>query len=430
MRKTIILLVVSSLVFCFASCKKCEGNKCSHPNCTCGEACLGDSCQCGEEIKGKPGVKVKNALIYLDNSSSMKGYTEDMTYINSITQLWKAYPNTKVLKCGESYKPLDEAKGSVVDQLKKLAYGGASLLQEDLKEIVGKLNDTDIAFYITDGILSGKSTDIDNDRKWTLKNAANLKLDIKSVFNKAKDKGIGVSIYQFPANFKGVYYCYNNRDNVNINSQRMFYVFAIGKPEILVDFKTQFVGTEYFNPKNQLHFIDPLPIASDIYSTDAPGGHFSLESVLKKQVNPGKIEISLKAAPLINNFVADDSKENTTKAFSSMAQKFVVTANGKRVEEPNFSVNYDEGSRIFKFLITPQLYGKQIEVTVSAPYELPAWVKLSNYFDDNDGDRYMMKGNGRDSKTFMLLHLIDGIKQGLLGDGGTMYEARTIFSEK
>lgn len=435
MRNLLILLTVVSLYFSFTSCKNVKGNKCSHPNCTCGDTCLGDSCKCGKEIIKDSVVKVTNANLYLDNSKSMKGYTEDMTYINVITQLWKAYPNTQVLKCADKYKAIDEGQGSVVDQLKKLAYSSSSLLQDDFSQIIDRSKDNNIAFYVTDGILSGEANKIDpkkgGDRKWTIKNAANLKLQIQSVFEKAKAKGIGLSVYQFISTFKGIYYCYTNIDNVSIDSPRYFYVFVIGKPHALLDFKARFVGEEYFRPKKQLHFIDPMPIKSEIYSLDvSTTGQFSLENILKKQINTGKIEICIKATPLKNNFDVNDKKEHNSEVFSYIAKKIVVTVNGKRVSEPGFAVIYDEKSHIFKFLITPQLYGNQIVVDVSAPYNLPAWVKLSNFFDDNNGDLYMLNKHERDSKTFMLLHLIDGIRQGLLNDDEYMYHARTTFFAK
>lgn len=432
MKKTFFLLAVVSLTLSFASCKK----KCSHPNCTCGDSCLGDSCQCGEKTNDtitETKKSVKTANLYLDNSQSMKGYTEDMTYINVITQLWQAYPDTKVLKCADRYTAIDEKEGSVVDQLRRLAYSSSSLLQNDLKQIISKINEDNIAFYVTDGILSGEANKIDprrgGDPRWTIKNAASLKIQIQNIFKGAKEKGIGISIYQFNSNFRGRYYCYNNTDNVNINCQRYFYVFAIGKPHALLNFKENFVGQEFFLPKNQMHLIDPMPLKSNIYSSDAQEGNFSKKRLRQKENNKDMIEINVKADPFINNFADNDNKEKTTEIFKSIAEKFIVTVNGNKIEEPGFKVTYDENSNIFKFLLKPRPDNHQMVVSVSAPYELPAWVKLSNFFDENDGDRYMMRNNERDNKTFMLLHLIDGIKQGLLGNGENIFEAQTTFFE-
>lgn len=420
MRKICIVLAVASLAFSFASCMDCKGNKCSHPNCTCGDACLGDSCQCTDKEIGSPVLEVKSAFLYLDNSSSMKGYTEDMTYINSITQLWKAYPNTQVLKCADAYNAIDEGQGSVVEQLKKLAYSSSSLLQDDLSQIISRVNDNNIAFFVTDGILSGEADKINpkkgGDRKWTIKNAANLKLQIQSIFEQAKKRGIGLSVYQFISNFKGVYYCYTNKDNVNINCSRYFYVFVIGKPHALLDFKARFADTEFFHPKNQLHLIDSMPINSEIYSKDAPAGKFSLKNINNKAEAPGQMLIAVKDAPFINSYTKDQ--------LPKLVSKFQVMAGGKKMDS---SVSYDPSNNSFTFFINPQLYGASFDVQVTVPYELPGWVKLSSQFDQDHGDIYMMTANQRDERTFMLEYLIDGIKQGLIGNGGNLYESQKTF---
>lgn len=423
MRKLIVLLTAASLAFSFASCNNCKGNKCSHPNCNCGDTCRGDSCQCGKVIINEPVVEVKSSNLYLDNSSSMKGYTEDMTYINVITQLWKAYPNTQVLKCADAYNPIDEGQGSVVEQLKKLAYSSSSLLQDDLAQIIGRVNDNNIAFFVTDGILSGEADKINpkkgGDRKWTIKNAANLKLQVQSIFEQAKAKGIGLSVYQFISNFKGVYYCYTNIDNVNINCPRYFYVFVIGKPHVLLDFKARFADTEFFRPKNQLHLIDPMPLESEIYSKDAPAGKYNLKNINNKAEDSGQMLIAVKDAPFINSYAKDQ--------LPKLASKFQVSAGGKKMD---CNVSYDPSNNSFTFFVRPQLYGASFDVQVTVPYELPGWVKLSSQFDQNKGDSYMMTANQRDERTFMLDYLIDGIRQGLVGNGGNLYESQKTFKRE
>ena len=42
----------------------------------------------------------------------------------------------------------------------------------------------------------------------------------------------------------------------------------------------------------------------------------------------------------------------------------------------------------------------------------------------------MMTANQRDERTFMLDYLIDGIRQGLVGNGGNLYESQKTFKRE
>ena len=224
------LMLGATLLF-FTNCKKSESKidnskLCENKECSC-DSCICNPCEC----KSQP-IGVKQAYLYLDNSESMKGYVNDIKgYTDVLTQLTHAYNNTKVLLCCDNYKSLD---GDLVSEVKKLRYGGSSLLHYNLQEMLGKAKSDNIVFFVTDGIMSGKDTDIKGDREWTLSHASDLRLNVKKEFSKKGD--VAVSIYQFTAQFNGKYFCYYNSNAIiaylniltilivsNLHIQRVYY---------------------------------------------------------------------------------------------------------------------------------------------------------------------------------------------------------------
>jgi hypothetical protein len=198
-----------------------------------------------------------------------------------------------VLLCCNNYEKLE---GDVVDKVKNLKYGGSSLLHNDLQSMVSRVSDNNIIFFVTDGIMSGTDTNIKKDKQWTKMHAADLKLKVKEIFSSHKD--VAVSVYQFPAQFNGKYFCFDD-SNVLINAQRYFYVFAIGKKDAVLEFKNKNVGTDYFKPSNQLHFIDQLPLSEGVNvknSKRAAGvWNFDLKEINNKKDDPKMMIVTVKS---------------------------------------------------------------------------------------------------------------------------------------
>lgn len=350
-------------------------------------------------------------LLYLDNSKSMLGYSKDISgYINVLTQLTKYNKNTQVLLCCDKYKPLT---GNVVDQLKKLSYGGSSLLHEDLRTMVNKVNDNNIIFFVTDGIMSGTTEDINKEREWTKRHAADLKLSIKEIFQDRND--LAVSVYQFASQFDGTYFCYDNKP-IDIKTKRYFYVFVLGKDESVKEFKSKIVGTEYFKPVNQLHIIDKLPLTGGINVKNTQKSVvnsdtvwvFDLKEINNKKDDPKMLVVTVKASPFRN--------ELNENQIENLSEKFRVTAGGREVSTDDIS--YDSGSGKYTIKLNPSAYGKQFDVEIEVPFSIPGWVALSSCADD----MYMKGKNKADNKTFLLQELIGGMVQGKLGENELLYK--------
>lgn len=382
---------------------------CKNKDCKC-NPCSGDSCRCdtmGIDSSDTGETMVNRALIYLDNSESMKGYSADILgYTNVLTQLSHYKKNTEVLLCCNNYEKLE---GDVVDKVKNLKYGGSSLLHNDLQAMVSRVSDNNIIFFVTDGIMSGTDTNIKKDKQWTKMHAADLKLKVKEIFSSHKD--VAVSAYQFPAQFNGKYFCFDN-SNVLINAQRYFYVFAIGKKDAVLEFKNKNVGTDYFKPSNQLHFIDQLPLSEgvNVKNSKRVAGvwNFDLKEINNKKDDPKMMIVTVKS----DQFNAELNENQIEDLYS----KFRVNVGGKNVLAND--IIYDPNNRNYVIKFNPGLCGKKFNIDIEVPFTLPGWVALSSCSDD----LYMKQKSQIDNKTFLLQELIGGITQGKLGDNELLYK--------
>lgn len=408
-RLFISMTIVLSMSFLIVACN----THCKNEDCKC-NPCSGDSCRCDTISIDPPETgetMVNQAFIFLDNSESMKGYSADISgYTNVLTQLSHYIKNTQVLLCCNNYERL---KGDLVDKVKNLKYGGSSLLHNDLQTIVNKVDDHNIIFFVTDGIMSGTDKDIKNDRQWTKMHAADLKLQVKDIFN---NKDVAVSVYQFAAQFNGKYFCFDN-SNVSINAQRYFYVFVIGKKDAVAEFKTKNVGTEYFKPCNQLHFIDQLPLSEGINVKNAKRSNgtwtFDLKEINNKKEDPKLMVVTVKS----DQFTAE-LNENQIENLSS---KFSVSVGGKNVSSDDIS--YDPNNKNYVIKFNPGLCGKKFNIDIKVPFNMPGWVTLSSCSDD----LYMKQKNQIDNRTFLLEELVGGIVQGKLGDNELLYKTNVTL---
>lgn len=186
-------------------------------------------------------VSPELATIYLDNSVSMLGYVHGRQYLDALADLMSVYPGTEARCVGDSGEVI-KTGSELISKLTNNAihYVGQSLLNEDMKRIVGDVKASKkpkIAFFVTDGIMCGPDAEIRKTPDYNINHRQELTNSISDVF---KGKGLGVSVYRLVSDFKGVYYCYDN-SHKPIDALRSFYIIAIGKPEVVSDFKENLI---------------------------------------------------------------------------------------------------------------------------------------------------------------------------------------------
>lgn len=359
-----------------------------------------------------PPQSQSTAIIYLDNSASMMGYSVHNVYTDVLTNLvhYKGKANTRVLLCCDKYK---EFSGDLIDGVKggKIKYGSSSLLHADLKEMAQNVTDNNIQFLVTDGILSGTAEDIENNRKWTLNHAEDLMREIEDVFDDSND--ISVSIYQYESPFKGTYYCYTNIDSKQIDTNRYFYVIVLGQMQAIEDFRKDCETNDKLKTSKQYNIIGQLPLSGNLIVKYAK----LIKNEWVYDISKIKNSKESKDSLIITLPVKDFKPMLNGKSIEDLAASMIVQAGNHTIAPED--IKYDEGNDYFSIKVPTNLCGKKgCKVCITIPFNIPSWVTLSSCLDD----MYMKEKGRADNKTLLFDKLVNGIALGKLGKNGSLYE--------
>lgn len=363
-------------------------------------------------------VKVK---VYVDNSSSMKGYFESpvpapVIEVLSAIQMFYGERDRNIQgyyvdsKHNFTNYPLD----SLVSDLthKKLrgyydSYQLDGIIGKMIENIKSDSTARVVNFLITDGIPSGTNQEV-NGTDFNKISAAALQQRISSKFLGTKD--IAVSVYRFKSGFKGEYWFYNNSKINKAFNSRPFYVIALGERELVTELaEKEAAGLDYFNAEYKVHFggVD----ASKMSFTPArvESSEFEDDDKIKKT-----IEISLKGLP----YFARNEK--------FLKKNAILKVDGKEIESEKWNVASD---RIITYTMDIE---EDMEYTIEIIVKnaTPSWVEDFTCYDDIDllNKRPLEFVN----KTFNLKYLIEGLKNGVTGSKGlvTLYNGKFTLSTK
>lgn len=198
------------------------------------------------QISCKEATKV-SVNIYIENSGSMDGYINGNTIYKSnlsdlIVQSRGVYgiPNTNTFFANSNlYKSNSEDIKSFISKLNagnpeyKQGNTSTSELNETLKLILSKSNDSNISILLSDFIYS-------LDKNQNTQDGLGLGKSLtKDAFLQHLNKyDISTLIIKYNSDFKGKYYSFDN-SVINFNGKRPYYALAIGKDELLRKFMKQ-----------------------------------------------------------------------------------------------------------------------------------------------------------------------------------------------
>lgn len=364
--------------------------------------------------------------IYLDNTSSMKGYLQpadksvSVTAITDVMNGIKGYFDTDV-PFGAWYVSRDKdqkCKLTEVEFEKMLTNVGNKTIQTQdaypMDEFIGEIVNTCIAdsahshvsFFITDGIPSGTNQEIAKDPSFNINQRNTLERRINEKLDKAKELGYGLSIYQFMGNFDGSYINYANKATLLKRATRPFYVIAIGDKNVLKKMadKVKADDVDSFKPVNSLHAFKQVGTPS-----------VTIEEV--KGAETGE------TYPVENGgTVKTDDNYNVALRIEGVPEFLNDTATLNRgaleiTPKPLQSVDVIDGM--------VKVPGRNLKETttmdVQVVYVTPAWVQDSNSEDDTDI-------NSQLGKTFNLEVLVDGLLKGVSGISGNSIGEKVEFS--
>lgn len=389
-----------------------------------------------QEVYFTKGTEPQFATIYLDNSASMQGYVKGIQYLDALADLMSIYPNTEARLMSNSAMVIK--KGS--ELISKLAnndinYVGQSLLNNDLEYIVSdiektnKMKKTKIAFFVTDGIMCGPDSEIRKDSNYNINHRQDLTNSISYVF---KGKGLGVSVYRLVSDFRGVYYCYDN-SHEPIEALRSFYIIAIGKPEVVSDFKENLIKRQKqsifkLRPKNEIHFIESKPINQYLSINAGTDGNVVLSIDKNNTVVYDRSKIKSDKDYSINFHISFDAFKNYKLSGGDLAMNAQVTIDGTpyKAETVVDSLRNAIIVKVDKNRLKGTSEGSKVHITI--PYFTPAW--LTSSIVSNDNDLCFIQGLA-DESTFFFNYFINGIMNGVLSSADfNIYDRELVLKRK
>ena len=376
-------------------------------------------------------VSPELATIYLDNSVSMLGYVHGRQYLDALADLMSVYPGTEARCVGDSGEVI-KTGSELISKLTNNAihYVGQSLLNEDMKRIVGDVKASKkpkIAFFVTDGIMCSPDAEIRKTPDYNINHRQDLTNSISSVF---KGKGLGVSVYRLVSDFKGVYYCYDN-SHKPINALRSFYIIAIGKPEVVSDFKENLIKRQKqsifkLRPQNEIHFIESKPINQYLSINAGTDGNVVLSIDKNNTVVYDRSKI--KSDKDINFQISFDAFKNYKYSGIDLAKNVQVKIDGTEYKTEAIADSLRNALivKVDKNRLKGTSDGSKVHITI--PYFTPAWI--TSTIVSNDNDLRFIQGLA-DESTFFFNYFINGIMNGVLSSSDfNIYDRELLLKRK
>lgn len=372
------------------------------------------------------------ATVYLDNSVSMQGYVHGRQYLDALADLMSIYPGTEARLVGDSAAVI-KTGSELITKLTTNAihYVGQSLLNEDMRKIVGDVNASKkpkIAFFVTDAIMCGSDAEIRRTPKYNINHRQELMNEISDVF---KGQGMGVSVYRLVGDFSGEYFCYDNQHKA-ISAPRAFYVIAIGKPGIVANFKAELQKRQKqtifkLRQKNEIHFIETCPMNQSLTVNAGPNGSVVLAVDKDRTVTYDRSK--LKDNKDINFHIGFDAFKNYALSLTDFARNVSVTIDGTpyTAEATADSLRNAIIVKVDCSRLKGASSGSKVRITI--PYFTPAWI--TSPMVSNDDDLRFIQGLA-DESTFFFSYFINGIKNNgvLPTDDFNIYDCELLLKRK
>lgn len=360
-------------------------------------------------------LKPLSISIYLDNSSSMRGYyapktgsAAELTNILAAiktkypTQPFRAFYTQKGTK-GTEVKEYDYKELSTQLSTKKIGYTDAYQLDQFItaiyKQTKADAEHSTMNFFFTDGILSGSDADIHSNPEYNKVNRANLRNYIADAIRPLVNIGYGVAMFQFNVDFNGTYYDYRNRQS-QFAGKRPIYVLVIGPTSKVTEFASQAQtgSLKDFNPAHTLVITkSTADIVPNVSTCKRKGDTYT--------ATPKKANVKGQKASLRVTFPLD--KLPTYMADEEAVRNAVIlTVNGKAVPASSIKLNGD------KVVIPIEIKYGNTNFTLQVKDTLPGWVEQASAADDSSIA-------ATKTQTFNLSTLVDGFCQGVSGSSTT-----------
>ncbi len=378
------------------------------------------------EADDKPVAKaasINQIHFFLETSASMGGYLKGGTAFKDVVSEVVTKANTikpvTVYTIAEAPKPYTGDLTAFVEGLATtpLATGRSSELHKVFRQVGEKAKGNNIAVLVSDCILSFPDAAIKNNPEINKTDASSvLKSEIYDQFNQLNKAGIGATVYAYTSPFNGTYYDYQNHKQKLTGESRPFYVWVIGKQELLGQFNAQLQDLLTTKPVKQLNFGSGKALtAYELFFSLNKKGDWRVErgnvaELAVKPAKPAEFAIGLNLSTLPGYAQSEEFlKKNLVLRAPSATIKLVsvqrkeAVKDVSRLRERELKL-LNDATHVLTFQVS-NLYDDKADVTVKLPARSDDWYQTTwTTMDDRTTD-------GRRNKTFALEHLMNGVKE-------------------
>lgn len=377
-----------------------------------------------------PVTKLHDINFYMETSASMGGYLSGATQFKNVitdliatTQGMKKDGKLGIFTISEKITAYPGSHEQFIKDIATvpLATQKSSEMHKIFKLLSDNLQSSDVTIFTSDCILSFPPADVKKNPRINVDNAeSTLKSYIKTTFQGYQQKGIVVNVFAFTSPFNGKYYDFKNATTSLNGKARPYYIWVMGKKELVGQVCAQLKSQPGFKPEKELNFgFSSSPVADFMIVPSLAARHnykaFSpYKTVSELEIEKGKKEelyIAINTSAF-GSYVADPAYlkanlklENDNKITAEIAEvktKEAVFANIKNAKERELFGN--DFTHVVKINISG-IVGEKGEITLHLPYKADTWYEDWTTMDDS---KIAAEAS---PKTFAFKHLVNGIKE-------------------
>jgi len=382
-----------------------------------------------------PAVTLGNLHFFLETSASMGGYlrgaTEFKDVVSDVVSKANAIKPVKIWTISEKAQAYSGDARSFVANLATtpLATGKSSRLHTIFEQVGKQAARNDIVLLASDCILSFPDEDIRSNPEINRENASSvLKNQIYDQFSRLSRQGIGATVYAFRSRFNGTYYDYQNAKHTLNGEMRPFYVWVIGKQELLPDFNRQLREALTTQPAQVLDFGKGGAISQYVlfFSLNKQGKwRVERNNLTKLTARPGHSEtfaigLDLSGLPAYAQ-AADHLRKNLVINSKDAAVKLVNVQRREEVTATRLSEREEKLLNGVSHVLTFQvdnLFGDAADLNLRLPVRFDTWYEREwTTMDDRTPA-------GRQNKTFALNHLMNGVREAYQSAGNAFVDVK------
>ncbi|GAB3315827.1 hypothetical protein GCM10027299_05310 [Larkinella ripae] len=374
-----------------------------------------------KQPEAKP-AGISNILFFMETSASMGGYLKGETNFKVavseiVTKLNQVAP-VEVWTIAGKPQPFVGGYNQFVVNLATtpLANERSSELHKIFKQVGEKAKGNTVALLVSDCILSFPDADIKKNPEINRQNAESvLKSQVNDQFAALKKLGVSATVFAYSSGFNGTYYDYQNSKHKLAGESRPFYIWVIGKQELVSDLNQKLNELLITKPAKQLDFGASGALKQfDLFFALNKKGDWraekaGLSDVSVKPAAPAEFAVGVNLGGLPAYAQAEEylkqnivvTAPNATVRLVNVQKKEKVPT--ERIKDRELKL-LNQNTHVLTFRVE-KLFDEKADVAIKLPVRFDDWYATGwSTMDDRSA-------TSRFNKTFALVHLMNGVKE-------------------